>query len=153
MGRVIYSENKVTEFIEAAKEKGIGPAMRELNYPASWTTAQRWFDERNEPLPTIDSLASKAKQLAIFYSDKEKLFGAQALIDRIVQSLQEDDLDADALNKLANAYNKAIQTFNLIEGKSTSITESRTKDATDLAVMDLINAQKAKNALIESELG
>lgn len=152
MAKIYYSDNQVSDFIETAKEIGISPAMRALNYPAAWATAQRWFNERGIPLPTIDSLMAKAAELKQFYSDKEKLFAVQTLIDRIVEKLHGDDLDADEINKLGNALNKAIQTFNLIEGKSTSISETRTKDGTDLAVIDMLNEAKAKNAVIEQNV-
>jgi hypothetical protein len=152
LAKVFYSEQMVTDFLECAIEMGISPAMRHLEYPHSYSTAQRWFNERGIPLPTIDSLAAKAAELKIFYSDKEKLFAAQTLIDRIVEMLHGSSLDADEINKLGNALNKAIQTFNLIEGKSTSISETRSKDGSDLAVIDMLNEAKAKNALIEQQV-
>jgi hypothetical protein len=57
----------------------------------------------------------------------------------------QDTLDSDGLNKLANAVHKAIQTINLIEGKSTHINEQRNKDGQDLAIIDLLNEAKARN--------
>lgn len=149
MAKVHYSENDVREFISCAQEMGISPAMRKMNYPGSWATAQRWFKEAGLALPTIDSLVARAAEIKQFYTDKEKLLAAQATIDRIVQSLTNDELTADEINKLSNALNKTIQTFNLIEGKSTSITESRQKDGTDLAIMDMLNEAKAKNNITE----
>ena len=151
MAKVYYSDRQVNEFIEAAKEMGISPAIRHMGYP-TWSTAQRWFNEKGIPLPTIDSLLAKAAEMKIFYTDKEKKYAVQSVIDRVVESLQQDNLTADEINKLANALNKAIQTFQLIEGKATTISESHQKDGTDLAVMDMLNSAKAKNALKESEL-
>lgn len=152
MAKVHYSENQVNEFISTAKEMGISPALRTLGYPASYATAIRWFEERGELRPDVDSLLAKAAELKAFYGDKEKSFAAQTLMDRIVEKLMHDDLDADALNKLSNSLHKVIQTINLIEGKATAVTESRTKDGTDLAVMDMLNAAKAKNALKEEQI-
>lgn len=149
MAKVHYSDKQVEEFISAAKEMGISPALRHLGYPGSYNTAIRWFAEKGESRPDIDSLLQKAAELKQFYGDKEKLYAAQTLIDRIVEQLMQNDLDADQINKLGNALHKAIQTFNLIEGKSTNITESRSKDGTDLAIMDMLNAAKAKNAITE----
>jgi hypothetical protein len=57
----------------------------------------------------------------------------------------QDVLDADQLNKLSNAVHKAIQTINLIEGKSTVIQEQRNKDGQDLAIVDLLNEAKMRN--------
>jgi hypothetical protein len=152
MAKIHYSENQLNEFISTAKEIGISPAMRKLGFPASYNTAIRWFEERGEARPTIDSLLSKAAELKAFYGDREKTFAAMALMDRIVEQLHEDDLDSDAINKLSNALHKVIQTMNLIEGKATNVNESRTKDATDLAINDILNAAKAKNALKESQI-
>jgi hypothetical protein len=153
MAKIHYSDRQVAEFIETAQEMGISPAMRKLGYPGAWATAQRWFETAGLGLPTVDSLIAKAVELKQFYGDKEKKFAAMTLIDRIVEKLlQESDLTADDINKLGNALNKAIQTFNLIEGKSTSITESRQKDGTDLAIVDMLNEAKARNAAKEETI-
>jgi hypothetical protein len=103
-------------------------------------------------LPTLDTLAKMAGDLRVFYSDKEKIIAAQAVLDRCVEALMEQALDSDALNKLANAVHKAIQTINLIEGKSTIINENRSKDGTDLAIVDLLNEAKARNELIKEKV-
>lgn len=150
MTNKVYTEQEVEDFIELASVRGIAPSIRALGYP-TFPTAQRWFRDKGLDMPTIDSLMAKAAEMKIYYGDNEKKYAAQILIDRIVEKLQEDDLDADGVNKLANALNKAIQTFNLIEGKSTSITETHTKDGVDLGAMDLINAAKARNSLKESQ--
>lgn len=152
MAKVFYSDNQVREFIDTAKEIGISPAMRQLNYPASWATARKWFEQAGEELPTVDSLMAKAAELRLFYGDKEKKLVAMASLDRIMEKLQQDALTADDLNKLANALNKIVQTFNLIDGKATSVTESRQKDGTDLAIIDMLNEAKARNAAIEQDI-
>lgn len=152
MGKVFYSDRQIDDFIEAAQEMGMSPAMRKLGYPSAWSTGQRWFKERGLETPVVDSLMAKAVELRQFYTDKEKKFAAQAAIDRIVESLQQDELTADDINKLANALNKVIQTFNLIEGKATSVHEQRQKDGTDLAIMDMLNEAKAKNAVVEDSI-
>jgi hypothetical protein len=103
-------------------------------------------------MPTANSLASMAKQLDIFYTDKEKVLAAQAVIDRTVEKLYEDTLLADDISKLSNALHKAIQTINLIEGKSTNISENRSKDGTDLAIVDMLNEAKMRNESIKNTL-
>jgi outer membrane protein assembly factor BamD (BamD/ComL family) len=145
MGYSTFTEEQITEFIETAQEMGIGPTLRYLNYPKSYHTAKKWFEQRNVELPTIDTLAKMAVDTRNFYNEKEKLIAAQAVLDRCVESLMQDSLDADQLNKLANAVHKAIQTINLIEGKSTAINENRQKDGQDLAIIDLLNEAKARN--------
>jgi hypothetical protein len=152
MGYSNFTEEQKTEFIQIAQEMGIGPTIRYLGFPKSYHTAKKWFVERNMELPTLDTLAKMAGDLRVFYSDKEKIIAAQAVLDRCVEALMEQALDSDALNKLANAVHKAIQTINLIEGKSTIINENRSKDGTDLAIVDLLNEAKARNELIKEKV-
>ena len=152
MGYPIFTEEQISEFIETANEMGIGPAMRYLNYPKSYHTAKKFYLQRNLDMPTSNTLAQMSKNLDIFYKDKEKILAAQAVVDRAVEKLYEEDLLAEDINKLSNAIHKAIQTINLIEGKSTNINENRSKDGTDLAIVDMLNEAKARNNLIKDNL-
>lgn len=142
-----YSEDEKKEFIAVAQEIGISPAKRKLGYPASYNTGLKFFEEAGIPRPDIDSLMQKAAEMKVFYGDSEKHYAIDALIDRIVEQLKEDDLDADQINKLANALSKAIQTKQLVEGKSTSITTSKQDDDIDGRIADEISKIKAQNAL------
>ena len=151
MGYQTYSEEQITSFIEVAQEMGIGPSLRKLGYPGSYHTAKKWFEQRGLDMPTMDTLAKMAVDLRVFYTDKEKVIAAQAVLDRCVESLMEDTLDPDQLNKLANAVHKAIQTINLIEGKSTAISENRQKDGQDLAIIDLLNEAKMRNEAMKNK--
>jgi hypothetical protein len=152
MGYPVYTDEQITEFIEMSQEMGIGPAMRTLGYPKSYHTAKKFYVQRNIDMPTANTLAVMAKQLDIFYSDKEKVLAAQAVIDRSVEKLYEEDLLADDINKLSSSIHKAIQTINLIEGKSTNINENRSKDGSDLAIIDMLNEAKARSSKIKDEL-
>lgn len=151
MGYQTFTEEQITEFISNAQEMGIGPTMRYLGFPKSYHTAKKWFEQRGLDMPTVDTLAKMAAGLKVFYTDKEKLIAAQAVLDRCVESLMQDTLDSDGLNKLANAVHKAIQTINLIEGKSTVINEQRNKDGQDLAIIDLLNEAKARNEAMRNK--
>jgi uncharacterized protein YoxC len=152
MGYPVFNEEQISEFIETANEMGIGPAMRYLGYPKSYHTAKKFYIQRNLDMPSANTLAVMSKQLDVFYRDNEKILAAQAVIDRSVEKLYEDDLLADDINKLSNAIHKAIQTINLIEGKSTNINENRSKDGTDLAIVDMLNEAKARNNLIKDNI-
>ena len=152
MGYPVFTEEQVSEFIEMANEMGIGPAMRTLGYPKSYHTAKRFYAQRNIDMPTANSLAVMAKDLAIFYNDKEKVLAAQAVLDRSIEKLYEEDLLADDIYKLSTAIHKAIQTINLIEGKSTNINENRSKDGSDLAIIDMLNEAKIRNESIKHSL-
>ena len=147
-----FTDEQITEFIEMAAEMGIGPTMRTLGYPKSYHTAKKWHIQRNIDMPTANSLAIMAKNLDIFYTDKEKILAAQAVIDRSVEALYQDDLISDDISKLSNALHKAIQTINLIEGKSTNINENRSKDGSDLAIIDMLNEAKTRSNLIKDSL-
>jgi len=152
MGYPVFTEEQVSEFIETANEMGIGPAMRYLGYPKSYHTAKKFYVQRNIDMPTANTLAVMAKQLDIFYTDKEKILAAQAVIDRAVEALYESDLISDDISKLSNALHKAIQTINLIEGKSTNINENRSKDGSDLAIVDMLNEAKMRSESIKNTL-
>ena len=152
MGYPVFTEEQISEFIETANEMGIGPAMRYLNYPKSYHTAKKFYLQRNIDMPTSNTLAIMSKNLDIFYKDKEKILAAQAVVDRAVEKLYEEDLLAEDINKLSNAIHKAIQTINLIEGKSTNINENRSKDGTDLAIVDMLNEAKLRNESIKSKI-
>jgi hypothetical protein len=152
MGYPVFTEEQVSEFIEMANEMGIGPAMRTLGYPKSYHTAKRFYTQRNIDMPTANSLAVMAKDLAIFYNDKEKVLAAQAVLDRSIEKLYEEDLLAEDINKLSTAIHKAIQTINLIEGKSTNINENRSKDGSDLAIVDMLNEAKMRSESIKQSL-
>ena len=148
-----FDEQQISEFIEVANEMGIGPAMRYLGYPKSYHTAKKFYVQRNLDVPAANTLAQMAKQLDIFYKDKEKILAAQAVLDRSVEKLYEDDtLLADDLKKISDAVHKAIVTINLIEGKSTAINESRNKDGSDLAIIDMLNEAKTRNESIRANL-
>ena len=152
MGYPTYTEEQISEFIETANEMGIGPSMRLLGYPKSYHTAKKFYVQRNIDMPTANTLAVMAKQLDIFYTDKEKVLAAQAVLDRSIEKLYEEDLLSEDINKLSNAIHKAIQTINLIEGKSTNINENRSKDGQDLAIIDMLNEAKARNTSIKESL-
>jgi hypothetical protein len=152
MGYPVFTDEQISEFIETANEMGIGPAMRYLGYPKSYHTAKKFYVQRNIDMPAANTLAVMAKDLAIFYTDKEKVLAAQAVIDRTVEALYEDTLVSDDISKLSNALHKAIQTINLIEGKSTNINENRSKDGTDLAIVDMLNEAKIRNESIKNTL-
>ncbi len=77
---------------------------------------------------------------------------AQGIIDRIVEALEQETLTAEEINKLANAYQRVIQTMQLIEGDVTERKETITRDGADLAIRDLINEAKARNLVKEEEI-
>jgi plasmid maintenance system antidote protein VapI len=152
-GKRQYSDAEVDEFIELAQMKGIAPAIRELGWP-SFPTAQKWFREKGYDMPNVDSLMQKAAELRVFYGDNEKKASIQITIDRIIEMIHENaGLTADDINKLSNALAKLLQTFQLIEGKSTSVTEKVEKNDTDRNIERLMAQMKNMNKAKEEQIG
>ena len=152
MPKVEYTREQKEEFIAVAQEKGFRPAMRELGYPGSHHTAAKWFSEYQLPLPDVSYLQQKARALKEFYGDREELAVCQTMLELIMEQMETETLDADAINKLANSLQRVIQTANLIRGKATNVSESRTKDGTDLEIDRLMKQMKDENKNIESSL-
>lgn len=151
-GKQQYTDEQIDIFIETANMNGIAPAIRELGYP-SFPTAQRWFKEKGLGMPHIDSLMAKAAEMKVFYDDSAKKASLQIAIDRIVEMIQENaGLTADDINKLSNALAKLLQTFQLIEGKSTQINEKVEISETDKNIERLMNQMKTMNKAKEESL-
>jgi hypothetical protein len=148
MAHMEYSNEEISTFLESASEIGITRAKRELGYPKSWATAKRWVDMAGIEVP-LDEIKAQAAAHYDWYKAEELLIVAKEAMLRITQSLQNDDLSADEQKKLAEAFQKYVNTVLLLEGKATSITESRKSDSVDMAIAELINEEKAKNARIE----
>lgn len=144
MARVNYSEEQINEYCETAAEMGVGPAMRALGYPASHHTATKWLTERGIEI-TVDTLRQKAALLKVHYGAQEKYAAAATLLDRYIETIEQDTLTPEELNKLANGLQKVIQTMNLIDGQATDRRESVTADRTDLEISKLVKEMKEKN--------
>lgn len=148
MARVEYTEDQKAEFIAIAEERGVRPAMRELGYPGSHHTVMKWFAEAGKEMPDVSYLQRKARALKEFYSDREELAVCQMMLEVITEKLESENLDSDAINKLANSLQRVVQTANLIKGKATTVSENHTKDSTDLEISKLINQMKETNSEI-----
>lgn len=145
-----YSEEEIVAFLEVAKDEGIGKTIRTLGYPTSWSTAYRWVKARGIEVP-LDEIKQKAKAFHDWYETEHLLIVGQEALDRISEKMTTDDgLTPDDIKKLTEAYQKTANTWLLLQGKANSISESRTKDTMDLEIMDLLSAEKARNAAIES---
>ena len=150
MGNKAYSEQERADFIELAAEIGITRAMRKLQYPAGWGTAQRWMQAAGVEAP-LDEIKAQAKAHHDWYQTEEMLLVGQEQIARIHEMVQKDDLTPDEVKKVAEAYQKVTNTWLLLQGKANNINENRTKDSTDLELMDLYNSELARNALMEND--
>ena len=146
-----YTDIEIEEFLELAAEIGIGRAKRQLGYPSSWATAQKWVKARGIEI-TVDSLKQKAAQMHDWYETEEALLVAQAGMDRVHEALMEDDLDPDQVKKLSEAYQKFTNTWMLLKGKATVVNENRTVGELDLEIQKIMEEEAQRNRDIENDV-
>lgn len=145
-----YSDQEINNFLELAQDIGITRAKRELGYPRSWNTAQRWAKLRGIEV-AIDDLKAKSKEFHDWYKTEEVLLVAQEGMNRVYLELVENNtLTPDDQKKLAEALVKHYNVWANIQGKATSINETRKSDDIDGHLIDMLNAERAKNILRES---
>jgi len=150
MSNKAYTDQQRADFLELTVEIGITRAMRKLGYPDAWGTAKRWCDSAGIEVP-IDEIKAQAKAHHDWYETEDLLVVAQEGIRRVHEDLQRSDLTPDEHKKMSEALQKYSNTWLLLQGKATSVSETRTKDNTDIALMELLNEEKARNTLIEQE--
>jgi hypothetical protein len=146
-----YTDEQRSTFLEVAAEIGISRAMRQLGYPGAWTTGQDWCKAAGIEVP-LDEIKRQSALVNDWYKAEDLLLVAQQGLVRVYEDLQRTDLSADEHKKMSEAFQKYANTWRLLQDKATSITETQHKDAFDLDVLDLMNAEKARNALIEKEV-
>lgn len=148
-----YDNDEQEAFIEVAKTEGISRAMRELGYPGSWNTANRWFEARGIEAPVVSEVHAMANQYKEAYAEKEMLTIGTLALERVTELMNADNLSADDMKKLSESYQKIVNTMHLISGKSTDIVENRSHFTEDvelnqlLAEQEKINEIKAQSAL------
>lgn len=146
-----YSDQQINDFLALAQEVGITKAKRELGYPKSWGTAQYWAKNRDVKV-AVDDVMANAKALDEWYKDEEVLVTAQEGISRVYQDLTtKTDLTPDDQKKLSEAFVKHYTVWANIQGKATSISETRSTDAFDGQIEELLRIERAKN-LAKKEL-
>lgn len=140
-----YTAEQQEDFIEVAKVEGISRAMRELGYPGSWATANRWFVARDIEAPVVSEVKAMANVYKEAYAEKEMLTIGSLGLERITELLNRDNLTADDMKKLMEAYQKAVNTMNLVNGKSTDIVENREVTS---EIMDAITDFESRSATV-----
>jgi hypothetical protein len=142
-----YTDQQINDFLELAQEVGITRAKRELGFPKSWATAQMWAKNRNVTV-AVDEIMAKTREAGIRYEAEDVVTVAQEGMQRVYQELMNNpDLAADDQKKLAEALQKHYNVWAAAQGKATNITESRQTDTMDEHILELLNVEKAKNAL------
>lgn len=149
MARIAYSDEDIAAFLEVAAELGITRAKRQLGYPAAWNTAKRWVDAAGISVP-LDSIKAQSAAHWDWYKAEDMLIVIKEGMLRAVESLQDQsNLSADDQKKLAEAVQKYVNTALLLEGKATSISESRRSDTMDVGLAALLAEEEARNRAIE----
>lgn len=150
MGKSIrYDDDMQAAFCELAVDIGIGRAIRQLGYPHSWITAKRWCDNRGINVD-VNAMKAKAKSYDLWYTDRDVLLGAEAGMERVMEQLEETDLDADSIKKLAEAYQKYTNVWLTVQGKAANISESHHKDGTDLELIELMNIERTRQQELDN---
>ena len=117
-----YTEEEKLAYLEVAQELGHSRAMRELEYPSSWNTANKWAKEFGVEV-TLDELKQRAAAHRDWYGDFEHMEALQSIIDRSLELTERTaDISADDLKKVADALTKAIDKQRVIQGKTTNRT-------------------------------
>lgn len=150
MTNIEYTNEQRATFLEVMSEIGISRAMRKLGYPASWATGKKWADAAGIDVP-LDEIKAQAKAHHDWYETEDMLLVAQAGVLRVAEELQRTDLTPDEHKKMSEAFQKYANTWLLLHGKANNINETRTKDSTDLALMELLNEEKVRNNELEME--
>lgn len=139
-----YTEEQKTKFVELAQTIGIGRACRELGYP-SWPAGQKWCSARGV-VPAVDTMMQEIKKFHTFYETTDALLIAEEGFDRVLEKLKEVNLDADELKKVSEAYQKFVNTWQVLQGKASTITETQSKDSTDVELIEMLNMERMKTA-------
>lgn len=150
MRKTDYTNEEIAAYLEVAVEIGITRAMRSLGYPKSWATGKKWVEQAGIEVP-LDSIKAQAAEHHDWYKTEELLLVAQEGITRVHLELQTADLSPDEHKKMSEAYQKYVNTWLLLQGKANNISETRKSDGTDIALMELINEETARNARLEEE--
>lgn len=145
MTRINYTDEQINEFLDLAQEVGITKAKRELGYPGSWDTANRWAKARDITVAT-DEVKQRSAAMREWYKDEELITIAQEGMNRVYEELVNNrSLNADEQKKLASAFSTYARDFLTIQGRSTSITETRSSDEFDARIQDMLNQERMKN--------
>jgi hypothetical protein len=145
MQKMTYSDKEINDFLELAQDQGITKTMRQLGYPNSWGTAQRWADLRGVEV-AVDEIRQKAVATREWYKDEELITIAQEGLNRVYEDLtRKDELSADDQRKLSSAFSTYVKDILTIQGRSTQISENRNTDALDAHLQELLFSEVEKN--------
>lgn len=138
-----YTDQQRAEFIELAQEVGIGRAIRQMGYP-TWPAAQKWVKAAGVEI-SLNKIMSEAKKYHTYYEVEDLLVVVEEGIERAREQYVEADLDPDGLKKVAEALQKNVNVWQILQGKSTSINENRSTDTVDVELIALLEGERKRN--------
>lgn len=142
-----YTDEMIDEYLALAQEVGLTKAKRELGYPSSWATGKRWAEVRGIEIP-VDDIMAKAAATREWYKQEEVMVVAQEGFNRVYSDLVgNDNLTPDDQKKLAEALQKHYNVWASAQGKAQVITENRSTDTMDENLQELMNMEKARQAI------
>jgi hypothetical protein len=117
-----YTDEQKATFTELAQQIGIGRAIRELGYP-TYAAAQGWCRARGV-VPNKDNAFAQMKEWHTFYQVEDLLLVIDEGIS-VAQTMLSNAETPDDLKRLSESIQKLANTRLLLEGKATSIKETR----------------------------
>jgi hypothetical protein len=144
-----FTEEEITKFLDVAQEVGIGKAIRDLGYPKSWATGQKWAEMRGVKV-SLNEVMANAKKYHTYYETEDMLAVVEEGIMRAKEKFVEEDLDADELKKVSESVQKLSNTWLLLQGRATGINESRQSDKMDEDIAALLMQERKKNLQSDS---
>ena len=136
-----YTDEEQAEFCELAQVIGVGRAVRELGYP-SFPMAYQWLDKRGIEPQHSDIMANARKYQRAY--ETEDLIKTVDDAVAVTEELYATASTADEVKKLSEAIQKLVNTRLLLEGKANSINESRQTTQQDLAIAEMLRAERVK---------
>jgi len=144
-----YSDAQREAFVALAADKGIAPAIRELGFP-SFPTATKWLQARGITI-TVDSLMANVKAYHKFYSLEDMVSVVECGASRALETYQTTPaLSPNDQLRTAGAVQRLVTTWQTLNGRASQITESRETDSLDVALVQLLDAERTRNGNKES---
>ena len=151
MARIKYTDEERAAFLELAAEVGITRARRQLGYPHSWASGDRWIKAAGIEVP-LDEIKAQAAAHYDWYKAEEALVAAEEGIRRVYETLTTAlEITPDDQKKLAEALQKHTNTWRLLQDKATAINETQHKDSTDVELMQLLSEERMRNSVLEDK--
>lgn len=137
----IYSEMDKQEAVAIAKRFGVAQTIRDLGWP-NRKTLEKWCKDYGVK-PDKDRLMSDAAKLGSLFTRAEKAHVLQTQLAKLYVLLQDETLSSMDHKRVSEAIRTTIESLNLIDDKPTHISQSQTKDNTDIELQEMVREAQA----------